>query len=145
MVSRFAKGEGVFMLTGTWFAPNVQQVLKSNAGFFAMPGSQGRAAITNGSATPFGISSHSKNPDAAAEFLNYMISPPAVTLFIKNGGFSALPVSTTQMKSIGVSPTSAIGEGYTMFAKLLKAGSLLPFLDWSTPSMLQTADGGLQN
>src|SRR5262249_53146208 len=51
MVSRFAKGEGVFMLTGTWFAPNVQQVLKSNAGFFAMPGSKGQAPVTNGSAT----------------------------------------------------------------------------------------------
>jgi raffinose/stachyose/melibiose transport system substrate-binding protein len=144
MVNRFANGEGVFMLTGTWFAPNVQKIMKSNVGFFAMPGSNGSAPLTNGSATPFGISSHSKNPAAAAEFLNYLISPAAVDLFIKNGGFSALPVSVSQMKTIGVSPTSAIGDGYTMFANLLKVGSLLPFLDWSTPSMLQTADGALE-
>jgi hypothetical protein len=32
-----------------------------------------------------------------------------------------------------------------MFPNQSKAGSLLPIHDWSTPSMLQTADGALQN
>jgi raffinose/stachyose/melibiose transport system substrate-binding protein len=145
MVSRFAHGEGVFMLTGTWFAPNVQEVMKSNVGFFAMPSASGGAPVENGSETPFGISAHSAHPAEAAEFLDFMVSPQSIELFLKNGGFSAFPVSDSEMRSIGVSPTSAVGQGYTMFAQLSKAGSLLPFLDWSTPSMLQTADGALQN
>lgn len=145
MVSRFANGEGVFMLTGTWFAPNVEKIMHNNVGFFAMPSNGGSTLVDNGSATPFGISAHSAHPAQAAAFLNFMVSPQGVKLFLKNGGFSAIPISLSQMHSIGVSPTSAVGEGYTMWGNLLKKGSVLPFLDWSTPSMLQTADGALQS
>ena len=54
MVSRFTKGDGVFMITGTWFVSTVQTAMKSNVGFAVMPSATGQPPATNGDGTPWG-------------------------------------------------------------------------------------------
>ncbi|WP_018143300.1 ABC transporter substrate-binding protein [Alloscardovia criceti] len=86
-VGRFTQGEGLFFPAGSWFSSSLNESLGSNVGFFAFPGStadQTGSAASN-AVTPFGIPSNAKNKNAAAAFLNFLMSDEARQIAVKHG------------------------------------------------------------
>ncbi|MFI6941197.1 extracellular solute-binding protein [Streptomyces sp. NPDC050418] len=134
-VGKFMKGEGVFMISGSWNSARIDENMKGKAGFMAMPpvkaGDPVRA--TGATTSPFGISSKTKYPDVAAHFIDFMTSPEnAPTLF--QGGY--LPVAE---RDAGTPAPGSAQEGLVKTWKdVLAADGLTLYLDWATPSMGDT-------
>ncbi|MDR0284421.1 MAG: extracellular solute-binding protein, partial [Propionibacteriaceae bacterium] len=89
--SRFATGEGVFYLGGSWYAPELAAGQQAQFGFFAPPPAQAGAgsATTGGTSLPFAITAASAHPDAAAAYIDFLNSTDAMTVIADKGN---LPV-----------------------------------------------------
>lgn len=134
-VGKFIKGEGVFMVSGSWNRSRVDENMNGKAGFTAMPpvkaGDPVRA--TGATTSPFGISANSKHPDVAANFIDFMTRPEnAATLF--QGGY--LPVA--EREGGAPQPGSAQEGLVETWKQVLDADGLALYLDWATPSMGDT-------
>jgi raffinose/stachyose/melibiose transport system substrate-binding protein len=134
-ISKFIKGEGVFMLTGNWTQARIDQEMKGGAGFMLLPPAKaGAPARATGALTsPFAVSSKSKHPDVAAAFINYMISQQASPTLFK-GGY--LPALSGESSTAGAgSAQEGTLEGWR---KVTQADGMALYLDWATPSMGDT-------
>ncbi|WP_436497180.1 ABC transporter substrate-binding protein [Actinokineospora sp. HUAS TT18] len=89
-VAKFTGGEGLFFVDGNWDAAKIADGLKADAGFFAFPGAKATAI---GTSVAFGISSRSKNPAAAAAFLDYLHSQTASVEQFRIGFMPADPTA----------------------------------------------------
>ena len=87
-----------------------------------------------------GISAACKYPDQAAQFLNYLISPAVTEMFLKTGGFPVVPMTNGHLNSPASRRPVRPARRSRCSPRRRKLGNFLPFLDWTTPSMLQTAD-----
>jgi len=76
MVSNFTSGQGLFMWDGNWDAKNVETGLGAgNAEFFLMPPAEaGSKYVAMGAGNTFTIPAKSKNADATAFFLNWIVT-----------------------------------------------------------------------
>ncbi len=77
-LGRFVKGESLFYFSGSWDSSSLQDQMGDKVGFVLAP--QGDAGTPLGMSDPvsnFGIPSKSDEKDAAAAFLDYLISPEA--------------------------------------------------------------------
>lgn len=128
----FAKGTGVFRFDYSGSLPLTPQQ-RAGYGFFLLPRKDGGQPVATGAtATNYSVSAKSKHPDAAAAFLDYVSSEATAALAVKNG---LLPLLTTrQFKA-----TDALSADETAAqAELDRTDSYVPFLDWSTPTFLDT-------
>jgi raffinose/stachyose/melibiose transport system substrate-binding protein len=139
--ARFAKGEGLYFLTGPW-ENGTFEPMGTNVGFFTMPGpTAGTASPTTGSPSlPFHISSKSKHPDIAAAYMDFITSPEAADVVAKNGDLPAAPLAMPST----VDPASSLAAIIAGLEAKSSAGLLTPYLDWATPTMGDTLFGGLQ-
>ncbi|KQM57489.1 ABC transporter substrate-binding protein [Agreia sp. Leaf210] len=76
MVSNFTSGQGLFMWDGNWDAQNVETGLGAgNAEFFLMPPAEADSKhVAMGAGNTFTIPAKSKNADATAFFLNWIVT-----------------------------------------------------------------------
>jgi raffinose/stachyose/melibiose transport system substrate-binding protein len=76
MVSNFTSGQGLFMWDGNWDAQNIDTGLGTgNAEFFLMPPVEaGGKHVAMGAGNTFTIPAKSKNADATAFFLNWIVT-----------------------------------------------------------------------
>lgn len=139
--ARFAKGEGLYFLTGPW-ENGTFEPMGTNVGFFTMPGpTAGTASPTTGSPSlPFHISSKSKNPDVAAAYMDFITSPQAADVVAQNGDLPAAPLADPTV----VDPASSLAGIIAGLTAKSSAGLLTPYLDWATPTMGDTLFGDLQ-
>lgn len=140
-ISDFASGKGVFTLNGNWFLTNVATGLGNNGGFMLFPPAQAGAPLRAAGATsqPWCISSKSKYPNVAANFLNFAGSAAtAQTLF--NGGF--LPI--VGLNSVKVQAGTPAADVLSAWKQLVQGGKLTLWSDWPTPSMQTVLDPTLQ-
>jgi raffinose/stachyose/melibiose transport system substrate-binding protein len=137
MVDRFAKGEGVFMVSGTWFAADVGQIMGSNGGFVPFPG----PPVANGNPTPFGISAKSKYQALDAEYLNFITDPASLQVYVKQGGFPPGPMSPS---AAGAKPGSTSADAFLMYDVIQKSDGFIAPYNAATTSELQTEDASLE-
>ena len=139
--ARFAKGDGLYFITGPWMNQTFASVLKDGVGFFPLPSIDGSAgAPTTGSLSlPFHISTKSAHPDVAAAFVDFITNADAASLIIQNGDLPAAAPSSSQ-----IDPKSSLASISAAWQEKSKAGTLTPYLDWATPTMGDTLFGGLQ-
>jgi len=139
--AEFAKGKGLFYFEGSWVAGIVKTGLKSAAGAAATPPSKagGAHASIGSTSGPWHISSKTKYPDLAAEWLNYIISSPtAIKLMYQQQQIPAIlgakaPTSDPFLNQlVGSWKQENAENGLELYA------------DWSTPTMLQTISQNLQ-
>lgn len=138
-LKRFAKGQGVFTITGTWAAPQLSKSMGKNVGFFLMPpASGGQLASVSGSNQAWVIPAKAKHATLAGEYLDFLASPQAERLYAAAG---QIPGTVTEV------PQST----NPLFADVQKAGRALnqqdgavDFLDITTPTMYDTITAGLQ-
>jgi raffinose/stachyose/melibiose transport system substrate-binding protein len=139
--ARFAKGEGLYFITGPWENETFAGPMKDNVGFFTMPSASGApgAPTTGALSIPYHISAKSKNKAVAAAFLNYIADPHAAAVVIQNGDLPA-----AEPKGATIDPNSSLASISKAWVAKSKAGILTPYLDWATPTMGDTLFGALQ-
>ena len=123
----FAKGEGVFLVSGTWLQADLTDALGEDVGFFLPPtGETGELAVTGGTGLPFSITEASENAEVAAAYIDFITSDEAMGMIQEAGG---LPV-------VGSESEGATGAGADVLDAWTTAGeedALVPYLDYATP------------
>lgn len=132
--ARFAKGDSVFFVTGTWALGDLEKPMGSNVGFMLWPagGATGKHEAVGGYSLPFTISSKTQYPDCAAALLDFMTtSSDAVNAQIAAGR----PSATTAGLDATVSDT-LLAQMISEYKRLNADNGLFTWEDWPTPTML---------
>lgn len=137
----FTKGNGVFLIGGSWLTADMAAVMGDDLKFMLPPTEKAgdTPVTTGGSGLPFAITNKAKSPDAAAAYINFITSPDAMKVLAENGN---LPVLDTAEQT---APDAANKEVFTAFGTVSKANGLMPYLDWATPTMGDTLGATLQD
>lgn len=135
----FAKGQGVFRISGNWAAAAVAKGLADNAGYFSMPQATADSKThTTGAGVYYSISSKSANAAAAAAFLDFVGSAQAAPITAA-GGFMA-PKADAMPTQAGLLGELQKGWQATVIDK-----GLQPFIqNASSPTMGDTLTTQLQ-
>ncbi|MDP4504227.1 extracellular solute-binding protein [Nonomuraea turcica] len=137
----FGKGQGVFMIAGTWLLADLQKTLGDDLGFMLPPGVTADAppVATGGTGLPFAITAKSPNPDAAAAYINFITSADAMKVLTETGN---LPVAETDQQSVAKGPQQDV---FTAFGTVTAKNGLVPYLDYATPTFADTLGAALQD
>ena len=135
----YAEGTGVLLIGGSWLAPDMEAVMGEDLRFMAPPpGADGTVATTGGTGIPFSIPAAAENKDVAAAYIDFLTSDEAMQLIADNGG---MPVNRTAE----LAPDSGVNKDvYEAFDAVSTDGTMLPYLDYATPSFADTAGATLQ-
>ena len=135
----FTEGTGVLLIGGSWLGPDMEAVMGEDLRFMAPPpGADGTLATTGGTGIPFSIPAAAANPAAAAAFIDFLTSDDAMAMIAENGG---MPVNRTAE----LAPDSGVNRDiYEAFDAVSTEGTLLPYLDYATPSFADTAGAVVQ-
>ncbi|SNR58249.1 extracellular solute-binding protein [Actinomadura mexicana] len=136
----FAKGDGVFMFGGTWWASELNGKMKDKVGFMLPPPAQAGApsATMGGESLPWSITAKSKHPDVAAAYINFITSPEAMDVSVETGNLPALAAPSRQPAE------PLLKEVSTAWAELSKNDGITPYLDYATPTFTDGFGGPLQ-
>jgi raffinose/stachyose/melibiose transport system substrate-binding protein len=134
----FGKGTGVFLIGGSWLTADLKKALGKDVGFFLLPPSPGKSLSTlGGEGLPWAISSKSKNPDAAATYINFITSPSSMQIVANSGQLTA---TKARVKV----PSGLDTEVYNAWTKANQTDAIVPYLDWATPTMYDTITAAIQ-
>ena len=107
---------------------------------FVLPPPAGASPVaTGGTGIPWAVSSKTKNPDAAAAYVNFITSPDAMTVLAENDN---LPVADTGRAEGARRPRP--GRLHA-FGTAVEDDALVPYLDYATPTMADTLGAALQD
>jgi raffinose/stachyose/melibiose transport system substrate-binding protein len=110
-------------------------------GSFILPRNDGKAPVaTMSSATNFSVSAKCAHPDAAAAFLNFA-SSAAAARFATNLGTD--PMLDPSIKANGTNPLFA--DDVANANAVTSHDASVPYLDWATPTLLQTIEVKMQD
>lgn len=135
--AKFAAGDGVFHLDGTWIVPDLKQAMGDNVGFMLPPAKDGQATVTGGTGLPWAISTKSKNPDAAAAYVNFITSSDAMKVLADNGN---LPVLDAGTQSVG----GLQKDAFDAWQHASTSPALVPYLDYATPNAYEVVSGSVE-
>ena len=140
-VADFAKGQGLFMITGNWIVANLGADNR-NFGFFLLPPMKaGPGPVsTGGAGFPLAITSASQHPDVAAAYIDWMTSVHASNLLLKTG---EIPLRIGAGTST-VAPGTVLADVVDAAAAAAKANGIVPYEDWATPTFYDTLTAAIQ-
>jgi raffinose/stachyose/melibiose transport system substrate-binding protein len=135
----FAKGEGVFVIAGTWLLADLSAAMGDDVGFALPPtGESGEMAVTGGTGLPFAITESTEHADAAAAYLDHITSPEAMTDIEEAGN---LPV-------YGAASDTADGpqaDVLDAWGAANEQGAIVPYLDYATPDFYDLLTAQVQD
>ena len=136
---KLAKGDGVFLMGGSWLAADLEDAMGDDVGFFAPPVKAGEGAhTTGGTGLPFAVTSATQNPDAAAAYIDFITNDDAMQILADTGN---LPVVDTAKYA----PESGVqADVFKTFGDVTATGVILPYLDYATPTFSDTLGEALQ-
>ncbi|WP_067816299.1 extracellular solute-binding protein [Actinomadura kijaniata] len=136
----FARGRGVFMIGGTWWAADLHDRMKDRVGFMAPPPRQAGAPPTTmgGESLPFSITAKSRHPDVAAAYINFITSPEAMDVSVETGNLPVLKPPTRQPAEPVMKDIAAAWDA------LSRGDGITPYLDYATPTFGDAFGGPLQ-
>lgn len=137
----FTKGQGLFLIAGSWLQADLSAAMKSDVKFMLPPAPEagGTPVTTGGSGLPFAITQKAKNKDAAAAYIDFITSPEAMKVLADNGNLPV--VETAEQKA----PDALATDVFTAFGTVSENDGLVPYLDWATPTMGDTLGATLQD
>lgn len=137
----FTKGQGLFLIAGSWLQADLSSAMKTDVKFMLPPAPEagGTPVTTGGSGLPFAITEKAKNKDAAAAYIDFITSPEAMKVLADNGNLPV--VETAEQKA----PDALGTDVFTAFGTVSKDDGLVPYLDWATPTMGDTLGATLQD
>ena len=131
-------GDGVFLIGGSWLAADLSDAMGDDVGFFLPATDAGALASTGGTGLPFTVTSAADDPDVAAAYIDFITNDEAMQVLADTGN---LPVNRTAE----IAPESGVlADVFTVFADVTENGSLLPYLDYATPTFADTIGQALQ-
>ncbi len=137
-VAKFYEGKALFLNGGSWLTADADAKLGKDAGFFVYPGTGGNTAATGGLSLPFHVTTKCKTPDVAAAYIDYLVGQDAQKAFFEQ---SDLPVN---MPSAAYPAGTVAQDVLVAFQAATKAGTLQPYMDWSTTTIGDVGWSGLQ-
>lgn len=141
-VATFGKGGSVFLVEGTWQEATLEGAMgQSNVGFATLTPEGANAPVTQGGeGLAWAITSKSKHTDAAAAYINFITDAAAAKMLLDTGNLPAvLPNSYTAPAG---TLAADIADNY---AKIAKASTIVPYLDYTTSTFYDTMTAGMQN
>jgi raffinose/stachyose/melibiose transport system substrate-binding protein len=136
----FAKGQSVFLIGGSWYAPDLRAAMGDKVHFMAPPPRAGRpVSATGGTGLPFAITGRAAQPDAAAAYLDFITNTDAMKVLTATGNLPVVDTANQQP------PDRLSGDLFSAFASVTGQGTLLPYLDYATPTMSDTMGAALQD
>lgn len=137
----FKTGEGAMTITGSWLAGELINDTDQTFGFFLLPGNPGKTRLAiGGVGIPFAISKNSKNPDIAAEYLDWMVSERAAELWAAAGMLPAMPLPA----GASVEESSLFNDTLVVWNTINKENAVGHYIDWATPTFYDTIVAELQ-
>lgn len=141
-LARFASGDGLFFASGNWDASGIAGQM-DDVTFAAPPAlTEGQFLAMSDPVSNFGIPAKAKaeNKNAAAAFLNFLLSDEARQILVDNGfapsGEGAAP--TTEPGSLNEAVQAS-------FVALVEADGQVQFIQNATPGITQTQNQEIQN
>lgn len=140
VVNDFAKGNGVFNITGNWIVGDLGAD-NTEYGFFLMPPvNQGDPPVsTGGAGFPLSIAAGTEHADTAAAYLDWMTSDHASELLVPTG---QLPLSKTQTASVGSG--TVLADVVAAAQQISESNGVVPYEDWATPTFYDTLTAAIQ-
>jgi raffinose/stachyose/melibiose transport system substrate-binding protein len=137
----FKAGEGAMTITGSWLTGELLTDTDQEFGFFLLPGNpdQTRLAI-GGVGVPFSIRKTTAQPDLAAEYLDWMISPRAAELWAGVGMLPAMPMADDAVVEVDPLFTDTMIAWNTVNEE----NAVGHYIDWATPTFYDTIVAELQ-
>jgi raffinose/stachyose/melibiose transport system substrate-binding protein len=137
-LQQFAKGNGRFMIAGTWDAPDLIKAMGDKVGFVPMPGKDPNTPVSlGGESLPFAITSKSKVKDVAAAYIDFLTNAAAGAVLVDTNN---LPAMKTDAQ-----PTSGVSKDVAQAWKTLnEKQGLVPYLDYATPTFYDDVSGAIQ-
>lgn len=138
--NQFASGTGVFLVAGSWLAAGLESEMGDDVGFMAPPPVEAGdpPVTTGGTGLPFAITSGSEHPDAAAAYIDFITSDEAMQVLAETGNVPVLDTASYAPES------GVLKDVYEVYGEVTSEGSILPYLDYATPTMAETLGAALQ-
>ncbi|WP_295119916.1 extracellular solute-binding protein [uncultured Leifsonia sp.] len=141
-VADFGKGQAAFIIDGTWDMSTIGQALgQSNVGMAALTPAGASAPVTQGGeGLAWAITSKSAHPNAAAAYIDFISGrSSAQTMIDANSLPTVLPADHTA--KAGTLNASV----YAQYASLTAGKSIVPYLDYTTPTFYATLTAAMQD
>lgn len=138
----FSQGTGIYLMAGSWLAPDLKAVLGDDVRFMLPPKSAAmdKPATTGGTGLPFAITSAAKDPNVAAAYINFITNAEAMKVLADTGNVPVNGASTYAEGQAGV-----VHDVMTGFDTLTTQGEVLPYLDYATTTFDQVLGDSLQS
>ncbi len=133
-LSEFTSGKAAFFIEGEWYISSVQKALGSKGGFWVPP------STTGGPGEGYSIPTHSSNPDAAAAFINVLLTPTFQKAVMGQG---EVPVVAPSAKVLAKFP-AMLQSATTGWRRTVQSHQLVPYLDYATPNYLNQVFAAVQ-
>jgi len=131
---KFIDGNGLFHFDYSGSLPFTKPAQSAGFGSFVMPRDDGRPPVaTMSAATELCVSSKSAHPAAAAAFLNFAASPAAAQIAVNLGIDPMLAPNVSLSRS-----NPLFADEVTNANQVTAHDSSVPYLDWATPTLLNT-------
>jgi raffinose/stachyose/melibiose transport system substrate-binding protein len=137
-VQLFVAGGGAFLISGTWQFGAMQN--NPDIHFMAIPAPAGidKPLSVGGVDLSWSMTSNAKDKatqDLGAQYIDYMVSPEAATIWAKAGFFPSTPLADPSVVT-----STVLSEGLAMWKVLGDNNALGHYPDWASPTMLKTFD-----
>jgi raffinose/stachyose/melibiose transport system substrate-binding protein len=134
----FQKGKSVYYVSGSWWGGTFKD--SPDVAFAALSPSAGAEPVTMGGlGLMWSITSKSRNADAAAAYIDYLNGPEAAAIIAESGDLPA-----NQGGSFTPPAGSLSADLSSSIERVLKSGTLVPYLDYATPSFYDVITAQLQ-
>lgn len=135
----FAKGEGVFLVQGTWLlAEDLVKALGDDLGFMLPPvGPSGEQAVTGGTGLPYAVTDASDNADVAAAYIDFITNENAMKAMADAGNLPVVDADKADVSGVRA-------EVFEAWDEVNKQDALVPYLDYATPDFYDTLTGHVQ-
>ncbi|MBP8997676.1 MAG: extracellular solute-binding protein [Anaerolineaceae bacterium] len=137
----FKAGQGAMTITGSWLTGELLTDTDQQFGFFLLPANPDHTRMAiGGVGVPFSIRKTTAQPDLAAEYLDWMISPRAAELWAGVGMLPAMPM--TEGVTIEASPLFT--DTMVAWNTINSENMVGHYIDWATPTFYDTIVAELQ-
>lgn len=133
----FARGQGVFHVSGTWLTPDLSSAMGDDVGFLLPPQRDGKFSVTGGTGIPWTVSAKSDHPDAAAAYVDFITSADAMTVQAANGNLPVLDADKQTAKGLQKDVFSA-------WQQASSSAAVVPYLDYATPKAYDVITGAVE-
>lgn len=138
----FAQGAGVFLMAGSWLAPDLKAAMGADVAFILPPRAAGmdKVRTTGGTGLPFAITSAAKDPNVAAAYISFITGAEAMQILADTGN---VPVNGAA--GFTTAEESVTNDVMRAFSEVTTDGEVLPYLDYATPTFDQVLGDALQS